>query len=325
MRYAFFDIEAADGNYKICEFGLVICDANMNPVHKKLYLINPQGSFKLTGREGQKDLILSFSEEEYRKAPVFDDIYDNIKFALEQKDLLIFGHSVGNDILFLDKACKRYKLPPIKYKAYDIQKMFSYFGQERRRFASLDKVYETLVPEEEKRDLIEHRSVDDAYMSMLVFKAMLKELEFTPEQMIEVCDGCELDSVEYCKEVLEKEKERNRRRNAKQALHKDGKSDETSFGWSLYREEASKNEGKEYDSELIGKRYAIANRIKDEPDIIEKVIDEIKRRGGYLVFSMGKCDYLIAFDNKNVEALKETFRHEVNFEIITLDNFLPRC
>lgn len=44
----------------------------------------------------------------------------------------------------------------------------------------------------------------------------------------------------------------------------------------------------------------------------------------YLVFSVGKCDYLIAFDNKNVEALKETFRNEVNFEIITLDNFLPK-
>lgn len=51
MRYLFFDIEAADGNFKICEFGLVICDSNMKPILKKLYLINPKGQFNLTGRK----------------------------------------------------------------------------------------------------------------------------------------------------------------------------------------------------------------------------------------------------------------------------------
>ena len=321
MRYAFFDIEAADGNYKICEFGLVICDANMKPLHKKLYLINPQGKFNLTGRPGQKDLVLSFSEKEYKAAPIFDDVYDNIKFALEQKDLMIFGHSVGNDISFLDRACKRYKLPPIKYVAYDVQKMFSYFGKERKKFASLEKVVEELVPEEERKNLIDHRSVDDAYMTMLIFKAMITELNVTPEQMVELCDGCKFDSIEYPKEQLEKERERNRKRNAKRALHKDGKSDKMSLGWVLYREEASKNEGKELSTELIGKRYAIANRVKDEPEIVEKVIKEIQARSGYLVFSMGKCDYLIAYDDKNVAALKETFRHEVSFQILTLKEF----
>lgn len=31
MRYLFFDIEASDGNYGICEFGFVITDTNFKP------------------------------------------------------------------------------------------------------------------------------------------------------------------------------------------------------------------------------------------------------------------------------------------------------
>lgn len=322
MRYAFFDIEAADGNFKICEFGLVICDSHMNPIYKKLYLINPKGNFNLTGRKDQRDLHLSFTEEQYRASPEFDDVYDNIKFTLEQKDLMIFGHSVNNDIRFLDKACSRYRLPKIKYVAYDVQKMFSYFGKERTRFASLENVTEELIPLEERQNLVDHRSVDDAYMTMLIFRAMIKELNVTPEQMVELCDGCKFDSIEYIKELDAKMKAKNERAHAKALLRKSGIKDEKGLGWELYREEARKTEGHELDSELIGKRYAVANRLKDEPDVLEKVIDYIKTNNYYLVFSMRNSDYLIAFDEENKDALLKTFRKEPTFKIVTVDELL---
>lgn len=322
MRYAFFDIEAADGNFKICEFGLVICDSNMNPIYKKLYLINPKGSFNLTGRKDQRDLHLSFAEEQYRASPEFDDIYDNIKFTLEQKDLMIFGHSVNNDIRFLDKACSRYRLPKIKYVAYDVQKMFSYFSKERTRFASLENVTEELIPLDERQNLIDHRSVDDAYMTMLIFRAMIKELNVTPEQMVELCDGCKFDSIEYIKELDAKMRAKNERAQAKAKLRKSGIKDEKGLGWELYREEARKTEGHELDSEFIGKRYAVANRVKDEPDVLEKVIDNIKTDGSHLVFSMKYCDYLIAFDEENKQAIIKTLRKEPTFKIITVEEFL---
>ena len=322
MRYLFFDIEAADGNFKICEFGLVICDANMKPTHKKLYLINPKGEFKLTGRKDQRDLHLSFTEEQYRSSPEFDDVYDNIKFALEQKDIMILGHSVNNDIRFLDKACSRYRLPKIKYVAYDVQKMFSYFSKERKKYAALENVVEELVPLEERKDLIDHRSVDDAYMTMLIFRAMIRELTVTPEQMVELCEGCKYDSIEYIKEVETKAKAKNERAHARALLRKSGIKDEKGLGWELYREEARKTEGHELDSEIIGKRYAVTNRLKDEPDILEKVIDKIKADGFHLVFSMKHCDYLIAFDEENKQAMLATLRKEPTFKMLTVDEFL---
>lgn len=322
MRYLFFDIEAADGNFKICEFGLVICDSNMKPTHKKLYLINPKGKFNLTGRKDQRDLHLSFIEEQYRASPEFDDVYDNIKYALEQKDILILGHSVSNDIRFLDKACSRYRLPKIKYVAYDVQKMFSYFSKERTKFAALENVVEELIPLEERKDLVDHRSVDDAYMTMLIFRAMIRELNVTPEQMVELCEGCKYDSIEYIKEVEAKAKAKNERAHARALLRKSGIKDEKGLGWELYREEARKTEGHELDSEIIGKRYAVTNRLKDEPDVLEKVIDKIKGEGFHLVFSMKHCDYLIAFDEENKQAMLTTLRKEPTFKLIAVDDFL---
>ena len=322
MRYLFFDIEAADGNFKICEFGLVICDSNMKPILKKLYLINPKGQFNLTGRKDQRDLHLSFTEEQYRASPEFDDVYDNIKFALEQKDIMVFGHSVNNDIRFLDKACNRYRLPKIKYVAYDVQKMFSYFSKERKKYAALENVVEELVPLEERKDLVDHRSVDDAYMTMLIFRAMIRELNVTPEQMVELCEGCKYDSIDYIKEVEAKVKAKNERAHARALLRKSGIKDEKGLGWELYREEARKTEGHELDSEIIGKRYAVTNRLKDEPDILEKVIDKIKVNDLRLVFSMKHCDYLIAFDEENKNAMLTTLRKEPTFKMLTVEEFL---
>ena len=322
MRYLFFDIEAADGNFKICEFGLVICDSNMKPILKKLYLINPKGQFNLTGRKDQRDLHLSFTEEQYRASPEFDDVYDNIKFALEQKDIMVFGHSVNNDIRFLDKACNRYRLPKIKYVAYDVQKMFSYFSKERKKYAALENVVEELVPLEERKDLVDHRSVDDAYMTMLIFRAMIRELNVTPEQMVELCEGCKYDSIDYIKEVEAKAKAKNERAHARALLRKSGIKDEKGLGWELYREEARKTEGHELDSEIIGKRYAVTNRLKDEPDILEKVIDKIKVNDLHLVFSMKHCDYLIAFDEENKNAMLTTLRKEPTFKMLTVEEFL---
>ena len=91
------------------------------------------------------------------------------------------------------------------------------------------------------------------------------------------------------------------------------------MGWELYREEARKSEWHENDAELFGKRYAVSNRIKDEPDVLEKVIDYIKANSYYLVFSMKNCDYLIAFDESNRDEIVSTSKRERTFKIVTVD------
>lgn len=55
MKYLFIDIECADGGKgTICSFGYVIADENFNVIKSEDVIINPQGRFNLTGREGKK-------------------------------------------------------------------------------------------------------------------------------------------------------------------------------------------------------------------------------------------------------------------------------
>lgn len=159
---------------------------------------------------------------------------------------------------------------------------------------------------------------------MLIFKAIIKELNVTPEQMVELCDGCKFDSIEYIKQLDEKMKAKNERVHARALLRKPVIKDEKGLGWELYREEARKNEGHELDSEIIGKRYAVSNRLKDEPDVVEKVIDYLKSNDMHLVFSMRNCDFLIAFDEENREELLKTFKKETTFKILTAEELISK-
>lgn len=92
--------------------------------------MDPECPFNLTGRDGQTDLVLTYSYSEYYKYYPFDDSYKTIKNLMTQNDLLIFGHAVNNDIGFLFKDCNRYKLPLFDYTVYDIQKKLPMFNKQ---------------------------------------------------------------------------------------------------------------------------------------------------------------------------------------------------
>ncbi len=317
MRYLFFDIESSDGNYGICEFGFVITDESFKPLMKKIYLINPKKPFSTEGRPGRPDVKLHYSKEEYEKSPLFDDVYDNIKFVLEQKDIMVFGHSVGNDINYLRKACDRYRLPYIQFDAYDVQKMFSYFGRERKQFASLGSVVEQLVPKEEYDNLVEHRSVDDAYLTMLAMKAMSTELGFSAIDMIECCDGCKIISKELIDRVKAKEKDK---REHPELYSKSGhKCDPAQVAWGdFYRSHLPLLEKEE----SIGKICGISRRLKESLETINNVINLMKERNLVAYDRITGADMLIVLDEEDKERMLALFQHPFNGKIVTLQDFI---
>jgi len=316
MRYLFFDIEASDGNYGICEFGFVITDTNFKPLLRKIYLINPKKPFSTEGRPGRPDVKLFYPKEKYLESPIFADVYDNIKFALEQKDIKVFGHSVGNDINYLRKACDRYRLPYIKFDAFDVQKMFSYFAKERTKFASLGSVVEELVPKEEYENLAEHRSVDDAYLTMLTMKAMCNELAFTADEMIEACPGCEIISKDLIERVKTKEKDK---REHPELYNKDGKRcSEAQVLWGdFYRSHLSLLDKEE----SIGKICGISMKLKDSVETITKTINLIKERGLVAYDKITGADFLIVLDEEDKQRILTCLKHPFNGKIVLLKDF----
>lgn len=165
-KYLSFDIECCDGVH-MCEFGYVIFDSDFNLLEKNDILINPEHEFRLTGRPHEDDLYLHFSEDEYKAAPIFGDVYEKIKNIILNTEYTIVGFSMNNDSGFLATACERYDKEPIKFEYYDFQKMYRGYTKSKQR-PSVERVVSELGIE----GITLHKSDDDAYAVMLGLKAI---------------------------------------------------------------------------------------------------------------------------------------------------------
>ena len=187
MQYLFFDIECADGGKStICSFGYVIADMKFNILEQRDILVNPEGEFCLEGRNGKPDLVLAYPKEDFLAAPTFDKVYDEIKELLESKQFYVVGHSVENDIQFLNMSCKRYGMPPLEFEYFDTQRTYKDL-RARKQSISLQNALIELGLEEEVRY---HRSDEDARATMLVLKALLEKASKSFVQYAEIAYDC---------------------------------------------------------------------------------------------------------------------------------------
>ena len=313
MNYLFFDIECADGNCAICEFGYILTDDKFNVLRKRNILIDPECPFNLIGREGQDDLELTYPYSEYYKYYPFDDSYEFIKNLMTQKDLMIFGHAVNNDIGFLFKDCNRYNLPLFDYTAYDIQKMLPMFDKRNKKYTSLENAFIDLVPDEIRSELKDHRACDDAMKTMLVFKSMVVDLEFTPKDLIESCPKSVFNALTYWEQAKIRKKERkNNLQNA--AKRKVG---QVMWG-DLYREHEPLLEN----PNSIGKFITVSGEMKEHHEELKNLIQIIKDKGYVAYDRINGSDYLVAFDENNKKQMTAGLKYPYAGQILTYQEFL---
>jgi DNA polymerase III epsilon subunit-like protein len=172
MKYLFFDIECA-GVYKnvakICAFGYCLTDEQFNILEKEDLLINPKGKFQLTDKSGEQGLVLPYEYENFKNYPTFVECKDKIYALLEDKDTLVVGHAVMNDVKYLNLESKRFHLPSFCFSFADTQ--FAYMNKvgEYTKQLGLGKIAEELGVQ-----FTPHRAVDDAYATMRVAEALCK-------------------------------------------------------------------------------------------------------------------------------------------------------
>ena len=313
MRYLFFDIECADGNRAICEYGYVLTDEKFNVIRKRNILMDPECPFNLAGREGQADLILTYPYSEYYKYYPFDDSYETIKELMTQKDLLIFGHSVNNDIGFLFKDCNRYKLPLFDYTAYDIQKMLPVFNKQNKRYTSLEKAFVDLVPAEIRSELKDHRACDDAMKTMLVFKTMVVDLEFTSKDLIESCPASVFNALEYWEQAKIRKKEKH---------HRQGNATKRKEGQVMWGELYRKHEPLLEDPNSIGKFITVSGEMKEHRAELEQLMRIIKEKGYVAYDRINGSDFLIVFDEENKKEMTSGLKYPYAGQILTYQEFL---
>lgn len=177
----------------MCSFGYVIVDDKFNIKEKKDILINPKKKFKPSRSGFDARIQLAYAEDEFIKYPKFLNTYDEIKSLLIKKNRIILGHSVDYDLKYLFRACKRYNQPEIKVKAYDTQKIYS-----KKNRVALHKIVGELGID--ISNLKEHKSCDDAEMSMLYIKAICDKGNITIDELLRKNQ----DSIKVYKESTKK-------------------------------------------------------------------------------------------------------------------------
>ena len=192
MRYLFFDIEGANCyNFvsKMCTFGYVITDSNFKISSKIDVIINPQAPFD---KHIIKEKMNAYPIETYSSRPSFNYFYKSIKNILEEKEQIIIGWAIENDVRYIYDACKRYNLKQIKYEYLDLQKVFMEVEQTSNPMAldAMCKKYNVKIN-------TTHKSDDDAFMTMKLAKKLTKLLDKSIEEIYETFKSCKSNVDEF--------------------------------------------------------------------------------------------------------------------------------
>ena len=181
LNYLFFDLECAntfDNIGKICEFGYVLTDENLNVIRHGIHLINPVDKFDWY----VKDKILSRPTRDYMGAPTYPKIYkEHIQELLEAPDTVYVGHGVKNDVKFLNDEAERYDLPRFESDYVDAALIHkSFYNLDNIR--SIKKIITEELKIKGEKKL--HNSEYDARMTLEYVKRMCKESNLSFEQLI---------------------------------------------------------------------------------------------------------------------------------------------
>lgn len=309
MRFIFFDIECANcygGQGKICEFGYVIVDEKFHILNKKNIIINPgpHEKFHLTGRGKRPDIILSHDEETYRSSPEFPNYYDNIKFLLTQKDTLIFGYSIINDLMFLVSTLQRYILPVFDIQVYDVQSFVAHYSVKQKIPYSLEGAFDELFSQEKRAQLHEHSAVDDALMTMLVASKICQNLHRSIQELIDVCMSCTYDTK---KAVFKLQAARDRKLRIEQ--------NPARKLFSKYCLDFLKHID---DSEYTGKRVSISSSVLQQTEQVVTAINIMIDKGFHMVRSITKADYFVVADESVIEKYKSLLKDKFQGKYVVL-------
>ena len=200
MKYLSFDIEcSAGGKGAICTFGYVIADESFNIVEKRDIVINPEYRFYLVGRRKRPDIQLSYTEEEFKNAPNFPHVYDEIKGLLENPDNCILGYAISNDADFIRKDCVRYNLPCIDFKYFDLQRIVKSTSEEKNEL-SLENA---CINHGIDINVELHKSDNDAYLTFQLFKVMVSESKLNALEYLEKYPNCKASLNNYRNRVCD--------------------------------------------------------------------------------------------------------------------------
>ena len=337
MKYLVFDIECADGGKAtICSFGYVIADEQFRILKKEDIVINPQGKFFLEGRAGRPDVKLAYSQARFERAPKFPHFYERIKALLENEEYCVIGHSVSDDVAYLNKACKRYNLPALSFSYFDTQRFYREVMGERRAI-SLENAIKALEIDYEAKY---HRSDEDAFATLLVLQKLLEQKGMTMAEYIATPNPCtgKTNEYEWAWDISPENVRTTARRSKEPRGLRDEKYENVMLkgrkNHTLFLRYLDFGEGiGEKSDKLAGKKVSVSMNYETEHfKEMVYLVGLIKAAGGEYVLKASTVDVFATFEQleedgsirrcSRSEYVKEAVANGAEIEITTLDKLL---
>jgi len=186
---SFIDLETTGlntDNDRIIEIGIIKFDDEFNKIDEFQSLINPGIPISSEIEE-----ITGISQPELDNSPMIESIItDILDFLIDST--VIAGHNILKfDIPLLIKECYRCNLifPTEKYEFIDTYTIFSLM--EKRDLASALKFYKGISSE------TNHRAIEDAHDSFLVFSGQIDRYKETFSNINEISAFCTQSMVDF--------------------------------------------------------------------------------------------------------------------------------
>ena len=175
MQFLAIDLEACNRYVQgsVFSVGYVLADENFNVLKKEDIIINPKCKFVAKFR---KPIEFSVTKEQAEAAPTFAEQYEKIA-GLFAKDTIVLAHSANSDMHMLNEACKRARVPALKFKYICTQMIYSAIYDVMNGIG-LDK-----AAEEMNVSFTHHKADDDALMALLLLKSCCEKMGCSYLQM----------------------------------------------------------------------------------------------------------------------------------------------
>lgn len=324
MKFLFFDIECANcfgGTGKICEFGYVLTDECFNEIDRDIILINPKDRFDWYVAKN----LLAYNVGVYKRAPEYPHFFERIKRFFTDDDIMIFGHTVDSDIKYLNDEARRYSLPFFECKFYDAKYMYCTYAQKPEQHG-VSKICELLEIDSPDHA---HKSVDDAYATMLIVKELCKRMGVDALGLIKSSEDCVGETKEGVIKTAAIEHARKRREAAVKNNFMRG---DNKFKFIRFIK-AVKPQGEIRSNELTGKKISFSlnyeyNHFKQMLSIVQLLIN----CGAKYWFRASEADCYVSYravddeGNEKVCArqnyVNDAIAQGAQIKIITLDELM---
>ena len=307
MNLVFFDIECASVHKtiaKICAFGYVVCDEQFNIIKKEDILINPKGGFHLTDRRGEKGLELPYDYAEFKKHPPFPAVYSFIKELLEDRNNLVFGHAILNDVKYLDLETRRFHLPSFNFRFLDSQIMYMTHVNDFSRQFGLEYITENL-----NVVFTPHRAADDAYATMKIVEELCRIRGVGPLDLAADL-GIKLGKIRDHNVVKPTSSAFEKHVKDREAAREMRSRNRTKFYIYLSRRKRKKG------GRLYGEVFTFSRNLEDDVDQSIPLVGAIYEEGGVYSQKLNDCTIYVCDDDDGTVRTKNA-RQLGDMRIIT--------